>query len=695
MPAKVEAFGSDPPSSRGHLSSRLLGRAADFAPSAAAPPAPAAAPATAAASTGQATSAAVVILPVVPPSVHPHRIPARDAHAACMGASVGTQPSIHVSPGSALHGPRREVRVRRDDDDDGGSSSTAVPARTSGGSRSKSTIGRRHPGKGGARGRGRWRGGGGGGGGWHGRRGRRLSLRFRRPWAAAPPDEDTLRVPAAATTSTPTPLPGPSPSPSPTPAPHRPRPIQTITAAARRARQTEKPIAAASASAAANAALRVHPFRHDHHHLDASISTAPSVLLHLAPVRGRLRSPPVSMGSSQQQSRDHGDHGHGHGHGHHHHHHHDNTYLISANKNDSGVRITRIGLLSNLGMAVAKFIGGWAFNSKSMTADAWHSIADLASDILTLATVSWSLKPPTDRFPMGFGKVESLGSLGVSGMLLLGGFYMGWESAISLFGHFSPETAHILEHMGGGHGHGHSHSHSAASLGIPSIHAAWLAAGTILIKEWLYHATMKVARERRSSVLASNAIHHRVDSLTGFVTLAAILGANVFQKAAWLDPVGGLLISIMVVQAGYSNTVSSFCELADQSIDDEIKGAIRKQAHRALANIEHGHEAELRDISGIKAGQNYLIDLEVAVPGAWKVESTKGLEDAVRTQVGGKVLGVRRVRIRFVSRDAPVGKGFDEFIPGSVQREADPERRENGEEDEEDEPDQPDERKRK
>ncbi|PWI64858.1 hypothetical protein PCL_08491 [Purpureocillium lilacinum] len=348
-----------------------------------------------------------------------------------------------------------------------------------------------------------------------------------------------------------------------------------------------------------------------------------------------------------------------------------------ANKNDSGVRITRIGLLSNLGMAVAKFIGGWAFNSKSMTADAWHSIADLASDILTLATVSWSLKPPSDRFPLGFGKVESLGSLGVSGMLLIGGFYMGWESAISLYGHFNPEAAHeILEHMGG---HGHSHSHSAASLGIPSIHAAWLAAGTILIKEWLYHATMKVARERKSSVLASNAVHHRVDSLTGIVTLAAILGANVFENAAWLDPVGGLLISIMVVNAGFENTKSALYELADQSIDDEVKGSVRKQAQRALANVSEGHEAELREVSGIKSGQNYLVDLEMAVPGKWTVEDVKELEDGVRTLVGGKVRGVRRVRVRFVSRDGPVNERFDEFIPGSVHVEADPEPRENGE----------------
>lgn len=191
------------------------------------------------------------------------------------------------------------------------------------------------------------------------------------------------------------------------------------------------------------------------------------------------------MGSAAQ-TRDHGGHG-GHSHSHSHAHH-DNSFLMSANTSDPGVRITRIGLLSNLLMAIAKFIGGWTFGSKAMVADAWHSITDLASDVLTLATVSWSIKPPTDKFPLGFGKVESLGSLGVSGMLVVGGFYMGWESAISLFGHVNPEMAHtITEHVG--HGHGHSHSHSAADLGIPSLHAAWLAGATILIKEWLYHAS--------------------------------------------------------------------------------------------------------------------------------------------------------------------------------------------------------------
>ncbi|RSL71108.1 hypothetical protein CEP54_001503 [Fusarium duplospermum] len=449
-----------------------------------------------------------------------------------------------------------------------------------------------------------------------------------------------------------------------------------------RALQSASIVAALSLSScaylAASSKLTFHHVSNSNTTSSAAARYSTNSLPHLSLLRSKLRSLPTLVAASAPQMRSHTgpghedghDHGHSHGHGHGHshgimghHHHHDNAYLTSANKDDPGVRITRIGLLSNLGMAIAKFAGGWAFNSKAMTADAWHSITDLASDVLTLATVTWSLKPPSDRFPMGFGKVESLGSLGVSSMLLAGGLYMGWDSGISLYGHFYPDAAHgIMEHVG----HGHSHSHGAAALGIPSMHAAWLAAGTIFIKEWLYHATMKVARERKSSVLASNAIHHRVDSLTGFVTLAAIMGANAVENAAWLDPVGGLLISFMVIHAGWGNTIAAFCELADQGIDDEVKSSVSKHARKALAGVGEGHEVELREVSGIKSGQNYLVDLEMAVPGAWSVDTTKQVEDAVRTQVGGRVRGVRRVRIRFAPKEAPIKAKFDDFIPGTV-----------------------------
>lgn len=329
-------------------------------------------------------------------------------------------------------------------------------------------------------------------------------------------------------------------------------------------------------------------------------------------------------------------------------------FLTTRNKKDAGAKITRLGLYSNLAMAIAKGIGGYAFNSQSMIADAWHSLTDMASDILTLATVSCSKMPPTGYFPTGFGKFESLGALGVSSMLLIGGCLMCYHSCEILYTHFLLQSP--IENIA------HSHGHSYGSANIPNLNAAWLALGTIFLKEWLYHATMRVANRQKSSVLASNAIHHRVDSLTGLVTLFAILGANFLHDATWLDPVGGFIISLLVIKGGCGNTLSALNELADKSIEEEVKTSIKDNVIKTLEEIRHGSYVELQDIEGLKSGQNYLISLQLAVPPTWSVQTMAEIEKELREALGSKVQGVRRVQIRFVSKESESNSFHDEFI---------------------------------
>lgn len=185
---------------------------------------------------------------------------------------------------------------------------------------------------------------------------------------------------------------------------------------------------------------------------------------------------------------------------------------------------------------------------------------------------------------------------------------------------------------------------------------------------------MKVAKDRKSSVLASNAVHHRIDSLTSFVALLTIGGAHVFTDASWLDPVGGLIISMMVIRAGWGNTKVSLLELADVSVDDEIKTSVQKAASKALlANVSGGYEVQIRDVQGIKSGQNYLMEVELVVPGSWSVDRLREAEDAVRERVGSRVRGVKRVKVRFMS---PEGADVDfkgEFIPPDVSPRSSPE----------------------
>ncbi|EAL91619.1 hypothetical protein KXV70_002933 [Aspergillus fumigatus] len=368
------------------------------------------------------------------------------------------------------------------------------------------------------------------------------------------------------------------------------------------------------------------------------------------------------------QTREHGGHG---GHSHHHHHHHGNVYLTSANKSDAGVRITRIGLVANLAMAIGKFIGGYVFHSQALIADAYHALTDLVSDFLTLGTVAWSLKPPTERFPNGYGKIESIGALGVSGLLLCGGVFMGLNSGQVLLDQFFPEAAEAIAHSGV-LGHGHSHAHGVQALG-PNINAAWLAGGSIIVKEWLYRATMKIANERKSSVLASNAVHHRIDSLTSIVALFTIGGSYMFQDASWLDPVGGLLISLMVIKAGWANTTTSLLELADTTVDDDIKDSVRNAASKILAKLEDPHAIQIRDVQGMKSGQNYLMEIELAVPGAWSLSRSREIEETVRHAVGAGVRGVKRLKVRFVPSELEHLDFTEEFIAPEVIRQSSPE----------------------
>ncbi|TQS34540.1 hypothetical protein Golomagni_05072 [Golovinomyces magnicellulatus] len=333
--------------------------------------------------------------------------------------------------------------------------------------------------------------------------------------------------------------------------------------------------------------------------------------------------------------------------------HHDKTHLFFTSKQDAGVKIARLGLLTNLSMAIAKGVGGYVFNSQAMIADAWHSLTDMASDILTLATVSCSNKPPTGRFPTGYGKVESLGALGVSSILFIAGCSMCYHSCEILYSNFIKNALDITVHS-------HGHTHGLTS--IPSLHAVWLALGTILLKEVLYHNTMKIAVRRKSSVLASNAIHHRIDSLTSTVTLFVILGANFLREAHWLDPVGGFIISLLVIKGGLANIMSAIYELADRGIGEEVKTWIRQNAKKTLGEIRHGSHVELQDVEGLKSGQNYLINLQVAVPPTWSIHTMTEVENELRQALGSKVQGVRRVQVRFVSKEKDNSSFHDEFI---------------------------------
>jgi divalent metal cation (Fe/Co/Zn/Cd) transporter len=164
-------------------------------------------------------------------------------------------------------------------------------------------------------------------------------------------------------------------------------------------------------------------------------------------------------------------------------------------------------------------------------------------------------------------------------------------------------------------------------------------------------AAIKVARAKNSAVLASNAVHHRVDSLTAMAALISIAASNMFPSLVGLDPLAALVISAMVIRAGTTNVWSSLTELADQAIADpgrqsKVENAVRK----TVESFDSGN-FEIAEISGIKSGQNYLWQINLVAPDSATVSQLGQWEEDIRKAVAAEAQGTRMVKVRWISQE--------------------------------------------
>jgi divalent metal cation (Fe/Co/Zn/Cd) transporter len=169
---------------------------------------------------------------------------------------------------------------------------------------------------------------------------------------------------------------------------------------------------------------------------------------------------------------------------------------------------------------------------------------------------------------------------------------------------------------------------------------------------------MKVAREKHSAVLASNAVHHRVDSLTALAALVSIAASNIFPSLVALDAVAALVISGMVIRAGTTNVWTSLAELADQAIaSDSQKDKVRQAASDAIASLLQAHgesgKFEVSTITGVKSGQNYIWEIRIITPDEATVLQLGEWEEEIRNKVAEKVSGTRMVKFKWIAQGAP------------------------------------------
>ena len=273
-------------------------------------------------------------------------------------------------------------------------------------------------------------------------------------------------------------------------------------------------------------------------------------------------------------------------------------------------KITLWGSLVNLVLTVFKIIAGVLGRSAAMIADGIHSLSDLLSDVVVLVFTHMSSKGRDRDHSFGHGKFETLATLIVSVMLVAVGTDLMIGAIRSIIGFCRGDD-----------------------IPEPGIIALIAAVVSILSKEILYHATVKVGKKTGSTVVVANAWHHRSDAFSSIGAMAGIGGAMLLG-GRWtvLDPVASCVISVAIIVIAVRLALPSLAELLETSLPEDIEQEIVAIAS-AVKGVNDVHELKTR-----RNGISFIIDAHIAVnPDISIVEAhdiATDVEDALRSRYG-------------------------------------------------------------
>jgi cation diffusion facilitator family transporter len=261
------------------------------------------------------------------------------------------------------------------------------------------------------------------------------------------------------------------------------------------------------------------------------------------------------------------------------------TFYAMSNNVKETRQVTLAGLSLNLVLAIVKIIFGVVGRSQAVLADAAHSLSDMATDVLVLIGIRFWSAPADECHPYGHQRIETLVTVGIASLLAATGLGLGLD-AIHRLG----------EPVG---------SPRAIAFVAPLI--------SIIAKEYLFRRTRAVGKRIHSSALIANAWHHRSDALSSIPALIAVLAAAANPKWAFLDSVGALIVSLLILKVAWDIAAPALSELTEQGASEEDVGVISNLA-LSTDGVSSIHRLRTR-----RVGAGWFVDLHAEVDGEMTV----------------------------------------------------------------------------
>ena len=276
------------------------------------------------------------------------------------------------------------------------------------------------------------------------------------------------------------------------------------------------------------------------------------------------------------------------------------------------MRSAQAGLLTNVSLALIKFLAGVVGHSYALVADALESTLDVFSSLIVWGGLQISSRSADERYPFGYGKAEPLATAAVA-LLLLGG-----AAAIAIQAVREIVTPH----------------HSPAPFTLVVLLAV------VVVKEVLFRKVFSVGREVESTAVQADAWHHRSDALT---SAAAAVGIGVAliggQEWAAADDWAALVAAGVILFNGLR-----ILRPAVQDLMDRTPGAdVVERIHQAAAGVPDVRAIETLKVR--RAGLGLFVDIHVEADPQMPLREAHILSGKVKTAIRTAVPSVAGVLV--------------------------------------------------
>ena len=221
----------------------------------------------------------------------------------------------------------------------------------------------------------------------------------------------------------------------------------------------------------------------------------------------------------------------------------------SVKKSRSKQRAAVVSVVCNLTLVIAKVGIGLTSGAVSVLSEGLHSATDLIGSIIAFYSVRVADTPPDEEHPYGHGKIEYLAGLFESLLIFLAACGIIFSS-----------TARLLHP---------NERHLELSL------ALWVMGASSIVSFSLSHFLKVVAKKTDSLAIEAEASHVATDVLTSAGVFTGLILAKI-THLAWIDPVAGILISLLILRAAIKMSKTSYSHLIDIRLPLEEVASIKK-----------------------------------------------------------------------------------------------------------------------